>query len=156
MAVAVAKWRGVLELEVTLLNRQRGRRVSAEPLTGFLDELARTMPATDCDSVVVVLVSDRKIHELNRRYRGRNSATDVLSFPTGDAEGPPGERHLGDIVISVATAAEQARRARHSLERELCVLMLHGYLHLLGYDHQADDGAMLRLQEKLARKLIPA
>ena len=80
----------------------------------------------------------------------------MLSFATGDDEAPPGERHLGDIVISVATAAEQARQARHSLERELCVLMLHGYLHLLGYDHEADDGAMMRLQAKLQRKLIPS
>jgi len=141
---------------VTVLNRQRGQHVVAEPLAGFLGQLARTLPAADCDSVVVVLVSDRRIHELNRRFRGRNAATDVLSFPTGDDGGPPGERHLGDIVISVATAAEQARQARHSLERELCVLGLHGYLHVLGYDHEVDDGRMMRLEQRLSRRLIPA
>jgi len=102
----------------------------------------------------VALVSDRKMREFNRRYRGMDSTTDVLSFPAEADDAPSGERHLGDIVISVTTAAQQARQARHSLSRELKLLALHGYLHLLGYDHEVDDGSMVRLERRLARRLI--
>ena len=95
------------------------------------------------------------MRELNRRFRGRDSTTDVLSFPGDSAPDPEGRRHLGDIAISVPTAARQARVAGHGLQRELSVLVLHGYLHLLGYDHETDDGTMLRLQRRLERRLLP-
>ena len=100
------------------------------------------------------LVSDRKMREFNRSYRGVDSSTDVLAFVDDEAtlQAPP---YLGDIVISVSTAARQASRASHSLSRELRVLALHGYLHLVGYDHEVDDGAMMRVQRKLVRKMLP-
>jgi probable rRNA maturation factor len=104
----------------------------------------------------VALVSDRKMREFNHRYRGLDSTTDVLSFPGEADEAPDGERHLGDIVISVTSAALQARQARHSLSRELKLLALHGYLHLLGYDHEVDDGSMARLERRLVRRLLAA
>jgi len=143
------------ELEVTVLNRQRSHRVRPQELTSFLQRLALALPGEGADSLAMCLVSDRKMSEYNRRFRGRNAPTDVLSFPTDDEASPAGERHLGDIVISVTTAALQARRARHSLEQELKLLALHGYLHLLGYDHRTDDGAMLRIERRLVRRLLP-
>jgi probable rRNA maturation factor len=140
-------------LEVEIVNRQRARRVSARALTVFVERLAAELSEGRADSVCVCLVSDRKMSELNRRFRGKRGVTDVLSFPAGDEPDPDGRKHLGDIVISVQRAARQAGEAGHSLRRELERLALHGYLHLLGYDHESDDGAMTRLERRLARRL---
>jgi probable rRNA maturation factor len=93
---------------------------------------------------------DRRIRTLNARYRGKNRPTDVLSFP-----GDGGEAGLGDILISVPAAERNARRLGRTLSSELDVLALHGLLHVLGYDHETDDGAMDRLERRLRRKLIP-
>ena len=87
-------------------------------------------------------------------FRGRDAATDVLSFPTGDAPFDGHARHLGDIVISVPRATDQARREGHSLDREIRVLVIHGYLHLLGYDHETDGGTMMRAQDRLVGTLL--
>jgi len=143
-------------LEVTVLNRQRGHGVNCAELAEFVRRLNAAAPAERADSLAVCLVSDRKMRELNRRYRGKDSATDVLAFPAGAAVHEEEARHLGDIVISVTTAERQAVEARHPLRRELQLLALHGYLHLLGYDHERDDGTMLRVQDRLARRLLPA
>ena len=87
-------------------------------------------------SVSVLVTDDAEIHELNCRYAGEDRATDVLSFGAGDAPGQPGEDGvLGDIVLSLDHLREQAAVAGHSLERETAVLTVHGFLHLLGYDH---------------------
>ncbi len=142
-------------MEVTVLNRQRSHRVRRQELTAFLHRLALALPGEGADSLSMCLVSDRKMREYNRHFRGRDAATDVLSFPEDDQAGPAGERHLGDIVISVTAAAIQARQARHSLEQELKILALHGYLHLMGYDHRTDDGSMMRMQRRLIRRLLP-
>jgi probable rRNA maturation factor len=141
-------------LEVLILNRQRAHKIRREELATFVNRVAEELPPRGADSLAVALVSDRRMREYNRRFRDEDRTTDVLSFPTGDQPVPEGERHLGDIVISVATAAEQARRSRGSLARELKLLALHGYLHLLGYDHETDDGAMMRLQRNLVRRLL--
>jgi len=129
--------------------------ISRRDLTAFLLRLTREAPPESGDSLAVCLVSDRRMRSLNRSFRGRDSTTDVLSFPAGDLPGGVEEQPLGDIVISVPTALRQARQARHPLEVELMVLALHGYLHLLGHDHEVDDGKMLRLERKLARRLLP-
>jgi len=142
-------------LEVTVLNRQRSHRVRRRELSAFLERLALELPGEDADSLSMCLVSDRKMREYNRDFRGRDAPTDVLSFPAGATNAPSGERHLGDIVISVTSAAAQARQARHSLEQELKILVVHGYLHLLGYDHCTDNGTMLRLERRLVRRLLP-
>ena len=94
-------------------------------------------------SSTIAIVSDARIRALNRRYRRKNRATDVLSFP-GQAAG-----HLGDIVIAAGVARQQAREARHALQTELRVLALHGLLHLLGYDHERDAGLMARIEARL-------
>jgi probable rRNA maturation factor len=93
---------------------------------------------------------------LNRRFRGFDRATDVLSFPAGNGDVPDdgeGTDYLGDIVISVDTARRQARRRGSTLPRELRVLALHGLLHLLGHDHETDQGEMRRIEYRLRRKL---
>jgi probable rRNA maturation factor len=88
------------------------------------------------------------VRRLNRVFRGRDRATDVLSFPArGDLE--PGVPHLGDLAVSVPQARAQARRAGWTLEEELSLLVTHGFLHLLGYDHETDHGEMRRLEETL-------
>jgi probable rRNA maturation factor len=86
------------------------------------------------------------VRALNRRFRRKDAATDVLSFPS---DAPP---HLGDIVIAAGVARRQAVSQGHPLRVELRVLALHGLLHLLGYDHERDDGAMARLERRLRRR----
>ena len=93
--------------------------------------------------MTVAVVPDTRVRELNRQYRREDSATDVLSFPADE----PGE--LGDVVIGLGVAARQAVRAGHSLATEFRVLALHGLLHLLGYDHERDNGEMRRLERRL-------
>jgi probable rRNA maturation factor len=97
--------------------------------------------------MTVALVADRRVRTLNRRYRGIDRATDVLSFPA-DARGT----FLGDVVIATGVAARQARAAGHSVRTEYRVLALHGLLHLLGYDHVRDGGRMARLERTLRRR----
>jgi probable rRNA maturation factor len=99
--------------------------------------------------VALVLTGDRAVRALNRRYRGKDKPTDVLSFP-----GPGGELGLGDIVISVETAARNAKEYGRTLPQELDILALHGFLHVLGYDHETDDGTMDRLEKRLRRRLL--
>lgn len=116
--------------------------------------LAAVAPASARGSVTIVLADDAEVRRLNRRWRGKNRATDVLSFPTDPSTPRPRgvPRHLGDIVIALGVAAAQARAHRHPLATELRVLALHGLLHLLGYDHETDDGRMARLERRLRRK----
>ncbi|MGH9367161.1 MAG: rRNA maturation RNase YbeY, partial [Thermoanaerobaculia bacterium] len=96
--------------------------------------------------VSVFYCGDRRMRALNRRYRRKDRPTDVLSFPAG------GGGLLGDIVISVPYAMRQARRRRERPAAELDRLLLHGYLHLLGYDHETDGGQMDALEARLRRR----
>jgi probable rRNA maturation factor len=93
---------------------------------------------------------------LNRRFRGKDKATDVLSFPAEDkAKGRAKSKEqntLGDIVIARGVAARQARALGHSVSTELRILALHGLLHLLGYDHEVDEGQMARVEARLRRR----
>lgn len=116
------------------------------PPRGLGAWLARTAPARARGEVTVALVSDGRMRALNRTFRGRDYATDVLSFPAGS----PG--YLGDIVIATGVARRQADAAGHPLGTELRVLALHGLLHLLGYDHEADDGRMARAEARLRKQ----
>ena len=100
--------------------------------------------------VAVLLTSDAAIRGLNRDFRGKNKATDVLSFP---AEGPAASGLAGDLAISIPTARRQAAAQGHALLVKLKVLMLHGLLHLAGYDHETDEGQMARKERQLRAKL---
>jgi probable rRNA maturation factor len=93
----------------------------------------------------LALVTDPEIHTLNRQYRGKDKPTDVLSFPLADELQP---FLLGDVVISVETAARQAQRRDHSLREELQTLLIHGILHLLGYDHEVSRPEAVRMRRK--------
>jgi probable rRNA maturation factor len=108
--------------------------------------LTSIAPSRARGTVTVAIVSDARVRALNRQYRRKNKATDVLSFPSGE------RGYLGDVVIAAGVAARQARDAGHSLATELRVLALHGLLHLLGYDHERDDGRMARLERRLRRR----
>jgi probable rRNA maturation factor len=125
-------------------------------------ELARfaelAVKAAGCrGSVSVLLTSDERIQKLNREFRGKNSSTDVLSFPAvvWEFEGGNGHksRSAGDLAISLETAARQAEGLGHPLGIEVRVLILHGALHLAGYDHETDDGEMARKEKRLRRQL---
>jgi probable rRNA maturation factor len=126
-----------------------GARIVRPGLTRWL---ARVAPADASGSVCVALVSSARMRTLNRRYRGRDYATDVLSFPAPAPGGSDPLQNLGDIVIALGVAERQARERGHSALTELKVLALHGLLHLLGYDHEQDDGSMARAERRLRRK----
>ena len=113
---------------------------------GLAPWLARAAPASARGEVTVALVSDARMRTLNRSYRNKDYATDVLSFPAHD------ERYLGDIVIATGVAQRQADDAGHPVTTEYRVLALHGLLHLLGYDHETDDGEMAKVEARLRRK----
>jgi len=129
------------------VNRQRQRRVRPARLRRVLRAAARDLGVTG--ELAVVLAGDRTLRSLNARYRGKDKPTDVLSFP-----GPGGQEGLGDVVISLETAARNARALGRTLPQEVDVLALHGFLHVLGYDHETDDGTMDRLERRLRRKLL--
>jgi probable rRNA maturation factor len=100
--------------------------------------------------VTVLLTTDKEIRRLNRHFRGFNKPTDVLSFP---ASAVIADAVAGDLAISVHTAARQAAEQGHALGSEVKILILHGLLHLAGYDHETDDGQMGRREEKLRAKM---
>ncbi len=133
------------------------REVWDSTLQLWLGHLAETgghsvpKPLLDCEEVCLGLqfVNDEQIAELNQRWRNKASATDVLSFSALEAEMPLEADlsvELGDIIVSVPTAERQALEQNHSMERELCWLVSHGLLHLLGWDHPDDASLMTMLQ----------
>jgi probable rRNA maturation factor len=144
-----------------------GRRLRAPGLASWLRRVA---PVAARGTVSIALVGDARVRALNRTYCRKDYATDVLSFPTSDAVGPGRDRasrnrrrplaaqsfrpapFLGEIVIARGVARRQARDARHSELTEHRVLALHGLLHLLGYDHERDNGRMRRVERRLRRK----
>ena len=131
----------------------RGRTVRADRLRRWLIEVA---PRSAKGELALVLVSDRKMRSLNLRFRGVDRVTDVLSFPLSGEEVSiaslsTGKRYLGDVVIATGVAERQARNAGHRLGTEFRRLALHGLLHLLGYDHERDNGEVTRLELKLRR-----
>ena len=113
---------------------------------GLARWLASVAPSRARGTVTIAIVPDTRVRALNRRYRRKDKSTDVLSFPAEE------RGFLGDIVIASGVARRQANAAGHSLQTELRVLALHGLLHLLGYDHERDDGRMARLERRLREK----
>jgi probable rRNA maturation factor len=132
-------------------SRESASAEQAAAIRGLAPWLAKIAPASARGDVCVALVSDARMKALNRQFRGKDAVTDVLSFPAH-----PGPRSsakfLGDIVIASGVAKKQAKSAGHSLKIEIRILALHGLLHLLGFDHDADDGKMARVEARLRRK----
>jgi probable rRNA maturation factor len=161
-----------------ILNRQREVPVSLASLERFWRQVLETLRLPK-DSMTICLVSEAEIARWNRAYRSKTGPTDVLSFPADEdgragraasngsrqtRRGAPRKRlplaseleaagYLGDIAIAPAVARRNARRFGRSLGSELRILMLHGALHLLGYDHERDNGEMERLERRLRRRL---
>lgn len=160
-----------------ILNRQRKVAVSVVALDRFWQRARRSLRLPD-DSLTVCLVSEAQMTRWNRAYRGKSSPTDVLSFPASndghragsnrkrraDAVGRAGASlplagevaagdYVGDIAIAPAVALRNARRLGRRLDEELRILILHGALHLLGYDHETDNGQMNRIERRLRKQL---
>ena len=143
-----------------VLNRQRRVAVAVAPLAAFLTRARREL-GFPAQAVAVQLVSDAAMSRLNWTFRRKRGPTDVLSFPAN----PPGSArprrarrtssnvYIGDIAISPETARRNARRDSRPLPDELRLLLLHGMIHLAGYDHETDHGQMQRLENALRRKL---
>lgn len=140
-----------------MLSRQRlhsiDREMAANLARAVLDRIKQT------DAVLTItFIRDRAMRKLNRDYRGMDKPTDVLSFAYHEAEDDIAEqgeaRHLGDVVISVETAAAYAGELGLTFEREIEHLVIHGVLHLAGYDHETDKGEMNRLERKLRKELL--
>ncbi|HET9533162.1 MAG TPA: rRNA maturation RNase YbeY [Blastocatellia bacterium] len=142
---------------IEVINRQRLFPIDRS-------EIARLAAATiaalsrEQMSAAIVFVRDPVMRSLNREYRNIDRATDVLSFPSRDeqtaSESFGDALFLGDVVVSTDTALRQAQEAGHNVERELSELVIHGILHLCGYDHETDRGEMNRLELRLRRKLL--
>jgi probable rRNA maturation factor len=111
------------------------------------------MEETRGSHAAVVFISDSRMKQLNSFFRGKNSTTDVLSFPHVPDEFDPDTSNLGDVVISVEQAARQAEENNLTLENEIKQLILHGLLHLCGYDHETDNGDM-NVRELELRKML--
>jgi probable rRNA maturation factor len=152
-----------------ILNRQQAVRVAQRPLELFLGSVRRELGISEAD-VTICLVSDAEIARMNQVFRKKKGPTDVLSFPAMERRKPaalrgraPGMRRssrgartryfLGDIAISPSTARRNSKKLGRTLPSELQILILHGVLHLLGYDHETDRGEMGRVEERLRRKL---
>ena len=131
---------------IEAVNRQRKIKIDTKAWETFAARAVTAVGNAE-SSATIAFVSDKTIRQLNRQFRGIDKATDVLSFPADD------ETNLGDVAISVDTAAAQAKENGLTFEEEVAQLILHGLLHLSGYDHETDNGEMNRLELRLRRKL---
>ncbi len=120
---------------IEILNRQRKHPVRTKAFKRLLGELSARYRLADPE-ITLAFVGERAMRTLNRKFRKKDRPTDVLSFPLGE-KGADGKFYLGDIVIAVPVAFRQCRVKGHSLDRELRLLTIHGFLHLVGYDHSA-------------------
>lgn len=147
--------------ESSLIYRQRFAALNRAALRRFALRISRV--GAGGRPFNCLITGDAEMKALNRRYRGINKPTDVLSFPAGEPVGDPevngtaGSNWLGDVAISYDRAREQASERRHTIQTEVFVLMLHGLLHLVGMDHEADSGDMAAAEVSMRRKLgLPA
>lgn len=143
-----------------IFNRQRRVPVAVPPLRKFYEQ-ARLELGFAPESITIELISDRAMARLNETYRKKRGPTDVLSFPANGAHAKNGvvsprkkeREYVGDIAISPETARRNARRFARTLAEEMRILILHGMIHLAGYDHDADHGEMDRLERRLRKRL---
>lgn len=144
-------------MAIEVINRQRLSRIDSQRIADLAAAILRAT-GRPLAELTIGFVSDRAIRKMNKQFRGYDRATDVLSFPSTNSSETladiPFNEFLGDIVISAETASRQAHEAGHSVEREIDELVIHGVLHLCGYDHESDHGEMNRLELRLRRKLL--
>jgi len=131
---------------VEVVNRQRRLKLDTEAWSTFAMKCLDAIGKSE-SSATIAFVSDKRIRELNRQFRGVDKATDVLSFPAEE------NLNLGDVAVSVDTATVQAKDNGLTFDEEVAQLILHGLLHLCGYDHETDNGEMNRLEIKLRKRL---
>lgn len=138
---------------IEVVNRQRKLPIDIERWVAFATRAVKAAPS-HVAGLTVVFVSDHAMRKINRVARGKRETTDVLSFPSEQSDFEEAlEPTMGDIVISVEQAARQARENGLDLDQEIAQLILHGVLHLCGYDHETDSGEMNRLELRLRRRL---
>lgn len=138
---------------VEIINCQRKIKIETAAFQTFACKIAGIVAESKGKTFTVAFVSDCKMRELNKQFRGKNSATDVLSFPYKADEFETNDDNLGDIIINLEQAARQAKENNMDLETEIKQLILHGVLHLCGYDHETDTGEMNAKELKLRAKL---
>ncbi len=144
----------LVAVSVEIISRNRVKKVSLRKLKHSARRVLEILGRSRAE-FCLALVDDREIRKLNARYRDKDEPTDVLAFPSGEPL-LPGMPTVGDVVISVERAAEQARRRRKTLEQEIRTLLIHGILHLLGYDHERSrrDARIMRgMEKKISRAL---
>jgi len=132
-----------------IINNQRKVSIDRTILEEFAAKLSDSLTETTGGTFTVAFISDSRMKELNRSFRGKDGTTDVLSFPFERDEYDPDTSSLGEIAISAAQAQKQATENNLTLETEIKQLMLHGVLHLCGYDHETDDGEMNKRELEL-------
>jgi len=135
-------------MEILIQNNQDQHPIDVAQFQSQVGQILEKLDETDCE-LSLLLTDDVEIQELNRTYRDLDKATDVLSFPQDeDAVNETGDTLLGDVVISVETAARQAEEHHLSFNEELILLAIHGILHLLGYDHERSPQDARIMQDK--------
>jgi probable rRNA maturation factor len=135
-----------------IVNRQRRVPVALHPLQLFYERVRRELGFAP-ESVAIQLISDVSMARLNETYRKKHGPTDVLSFPANGVRAAKRAEYIGDIAISPETARRNARRFSRSLSAEMRILILHGMIHLAGFDHETDHGEMDRLERRLRKRL---
>lgn len=147
------------KIQVNLKTYQRRWQIDPAAIQHYLQKVWNTitrsikLSSSKQTEVSVVFLNQQQMKNYNKKYRKKNYPTDVLSFP---ADGLPKEegKYLGDILLCLDKASENAAMSGSSIDRELQILLLHGVLHLLGYDHESDNGEMDALEGKLRKRLI--
>ncbi len=136
-----------------IINNQRKVKIDAKAFEEFAGKVVEKISQTSGRFLTIAFVSDKKMRLFNKTFRGKDTTTDVLSFPFEAEEFEAGDNNLGDIFISLEQAKRQAEENNLTFEREIRQLILHGILHLCGFDHETDAGEMNRLELKLREEL---
>lgn len=140
-------------MEVLIKNQQKITKIPIPKIRKIIINILQYLKIEEKIEVSILFTEDKFIKSLNKKYRGINKSTDVLTFnlEEGDLKFPEVDKNklLGDIVVSVETAQRQANNLNHNLENELMILLIHGLLHLIGYDHEEDrDNKIMQVKEK--------
>ena len=139
-------------MEILIKNQQKIAKIHQRRIREIIKNIIQYLKVDEKTEISILFTDDKFIKSLNKKYRGINKSTDVLTFnlEEGDLKFPEVDKNklLGDIVVSVETAQRQANNLNHNLEKELMILLIHGLLHLIGYDHEEDrDNKIMQVKE---------